>query len=114
LNYDTIQASSLTLFTIATTEGWIGVMWNSVDGVGIDKVPQRDNMVIYIALYIVIVILNCLLFVNMFVGIVVASFKQEKETLLKNNKLLEDERKWVTVQLSAYNSQPLVQILEKS
>ena len=71
MNYDTIQASSLTLFTIATTEGWIGVMWNSVDSVGVDKVPQRDYMVIYILLYMIIVILNCLLFVNMFVGVVV-------------------------------------------
>jgi hypothetical protein len=58
----------LTLFTIATTEGWIGVMWDSVDAVGPDIVPIRNNMRVYIILYVVIVILNCLLFVNLFVG----------------------------------------------
>ena len=34
LNFDTTMQSVLTLATIQTTEGWIGVMWDSVDAVG--------------------------------------------------------------------------------
>jgi hypothetical protein len=33
LNFDTTFNSLLTLITIQTTEGWIDVMWNSVDAV---------------------------------------------------------------------------------
>lgn len=36
LNFDNTVQSILTLMTIQTTEGWIGVMWSSVDAVGID------------------------------------------------------------------------------
>ena len=34
LNFDTTMTSMLTLITIQTTEGWIDVMWSSVDAVG--------------------------------------------------------------------------------
>jgi hypothetical protein len=34
LNFDTTMQSVLTLATIQTTEGWISVMWDSVDSVG--------------------------------------------------------------------------------
>jgi hypothetical protein len=43
-------------------------MWDSVDAVGPEKEPVRNNMRVYIILYVVIVVLNCLLFVNLFVG----------------------------------------------
>ena len=33
LNFDNTLVSMLTLLTIQTTEGWIDVMWNSVDAV---------------------------------------------------------------------------------
>lgn len=39
LNFDTMKSSVITLFTVQSTEGWIGVMWSAVDGVGIDKQP---------------------------------------------------------------------------
>lgn len=34
LNFDSTSTSLLTLFTVQSTEGWIDVMWNSVDSVG--------------------------------------------------------------------------------
>lgn len=37
LNFDSVQTSFLTLITIQTTEGWIDVMWNSVDAAGANK-----------------------------------------------------------------------------
>lgn len=39
LNFDTTFNSFITLFTVQSTEGWIGVMWDSVDAVGIDMQP---------------------------------------------------------------------------
>jgi len=33
LNFDTTATSLITLITIQTTEGWIGVMWSAVDSV---------------------------------------------------------------------------------
>ena len=36
LNFDTTSASVISLFTVQSTEGWIDVMWDAVDGVGND------------------------------------------------------------------------------
>jgi len=39
LNFDSTPAAFITLFTVMSTEGWIGVMWDCVDAVGIDMQP---------------------------------------------------------------------------
>ena len=39
MNFDTTLMSMLTLACIQTTEGWITVMWHSVDAVGSDLQP---------------------------------------------------------------------------
>lgn len=42
LNFDTTLNSVLTLVTIQTTEGWIDVMWSSVDAVGPYMQPKEN------------------------------------------------------------------------
>jgi hypothetical protein len=37
LNFDNILYAIVTLFVIASTEGWIDMMWQGVDCVGIDQ-----------------------------------------------------------------------------
>jgi len=37
LNFDTTSSAFVTLFTVQSTEGWINVMWNSVDAVSVDR-----------------------------------------------------------------------------
>ena len=39
LNFDTMKESVITLFTVQSTEGWIDVMWDAVDGVGVNQQP---------------------------------------------------------------------------
>jgi len=36
LHFDNVFSSMLTLLTIQTTEGWIGVMWSAVDSSKVD------------------------------------------------------------------------------
>jgi hypothetical protein len=100
----------ITLSTISSTEGWIDVMWSSVDASGRGNVPIRDNQLIYIILYIFLICMICLLFVNLFVGVVIDTFNNEKESLLKNNLLSNDSRDFISMQLMAYNTKPLVRI----
>jgi hypothetical protein len=87
LNFDTTLQSVLTLMTIQTTEGWIGVMWSAVDAVGIQMEPIRDYNRMYIAFFFVLIVIICMLFLNLFVGIVCNTYNTEKELLSKNNLL---------------------------
>ena len=64
-------------------------MWDSVDAKGIDQVGVRGNNPIFIIIYIMLVIILCLLFVNMFVRIVIETYNIEKD-FLSLNSLLSD------------------------
>lgn len=77
LNFDSTGESFLSLFTIQSTEGWIPVMWNSVDARGRDLEPLRNYRRPYILLYIMLILLLCLLFLNLFVGVVIVTFNKE-------------------------------------
>lgn len=43
MNFDNTLRGMLTLFIFQTREGWIGLMWDSVDAKGVNEVPVRGN-----------------------------------------------------------------------
>lgn len=106
LNFDNTAQSMLTLMTIQTTEGWIGVMWDSVDAVGIEMEPIRDWNQLYIMFYFFLIVVICMLFLNLFVGIVCDTYNKEKNLLMLNHQLSEGEKTWIMVRLMAYNATP--------
>jgi len=90
LNFDTTSEAFITLFTVQSTEGWIDVMWSSVDAVGIDKEPQLGYRPVYMLYFIVLIVLLCMLFLNLFVGVVCETFNKENENLSFNHLLGKD------------------------
>ena len=42
-HFDNVLAGMMTLFEIASTEGWINIMYNGVDAVGIDEQPHTEG-----------------------------------------------------------------------
>lgn len=65
-------------------------MWDSVDAVDVDQAPVMDTSPFFIILYMVLVIILGLLFVNMFVGIVIETYNLEKD-YINLNQLLSKE-----------------------
>ena len=57
-----------------------------------------------------LVVLLCLLFVNMFVGIVIETYSNQKENISFNNTIDDDERSWLKLQVMTYKVKPLMQI----
>jgi len=84
LNYDTVWSSMLTLLTIQSTEGWIDVMWSSVDAVNPYYAPRVNNNLFMIPYTMVVVICICLLFIELFVGVVTETFNSQREILSGN------------------------------
>ena len=63
-------------------------MFASVDAVGVDMEPKREQAAhFFTLLHILIIILFGLLFVNMFIGVIVESFNREKDQLSLNHLL---------------------------
>jgi len=77
-NFDNVKNSMITLFNIMTTEGWIDVMWIAVDSTKIDRIPEKDSKPVSVIFFIIIIFFFHLFILNMFVGIVINVFAQEK------------------------------------
>ena len=81
-------------------------MWDSVDANGVDMVPLRNNQTFFIVLYLFLVIILCLLFVNMFVRTVIETYNLEKGFISFNRLLSDEQRSWIQVQIMTYGFKP--------
>ena len=81
-------------------------MNDSVDAVGVDFLGVRDNNPYFVILYVLMVILVCLLFTNMFVRIVVQTYDMQKDFLSFNRLLTDQQRSWINVQILTYHAKP--------
>ena len=65
-------------------------------------------------LYIALVILLCLLFVNMIVRIVVQTYNMQKDFLSFNRLLNQQQRSWIHVQIMTYAIKPKLLLQQDS
>ena len=69
------------------------MMWSSVDATEVDLVPkQNNNWLIFVPFTLILIFVICLLFINLFVGVVIETFDKQKEILTMNHKLTSVQR----------------------
>ena len=95
LNYDNVFQSMLTLATIQTTEGWTSVLWDTVDSVKPYHQPIRNNSPVTSLLTMVMIVVICLLFYNLFVGVVIETYMIENRVMSKNHLLTKSQKTWL-------------------
>ncbi|XP_067275630.1 voltage-dependent T-type calcium channel subunit alpha-1H isoform X2 [Pseudorasbora parva] len=101
-NFDDLGQALMSLFILSCKDGWVNIMYDGLDAVGVDQQPQRNHnpwMLLYFISFLLIVSFFVL---NMFVGVVVENFhkcrqdQEEEEARLreeKRQKLLEKKRR---------------------
>uniref|UniRef100_A0A7S2FHT8 Ion transport domain-containing protein n=1 Tax=Octactis speculum TaxID=3111310 RepID=A0A7S2FHT8_9STRA len=99
-SFDNTGLALMALFELATTEGWVDVMYAAVDSRGIDQQPIRDTdpymAVIYFILFIFV---SNFLFLSLFVGVVIDNFNAMREKQEGGNLFLtETQMQWVQTQ----------------
>jgi hypothetical protein len=77
-NFDNILKAMMTLFTMSTTEGWLPVMYNGIDAVGIGYNPKFENNMGWAALFIFFIVFGSFFILNLLVGVVIDNFNIEK------------------------------------
>ena len=97
-NFDNTFNSLLSLFQLLAGEGWLQIMYASVDGVGIDKQPIKDYNPRNILLYIILVYFGSIIIFNLFAGVVIDNYKKIKEELLGFSMLSNEHIEWVEIQ----------------
>jgi hypothetical protein len=70
-----------------TTEGWIDVMWTALDSKSIEHQPETRVTGFSVLFFLIVIFWFHLFILNMFVGIVINVFGDEKKTLEMNHLL---------------------------
>eukprot|EP00736_Rhodelphis_marinus_P006678 Rmarinus@m.195 len=104
--FDHIFEACLTLFEVATLEGWLAVMWACVDATEIDKAPQKNYARVYIFYFIIFIIFGSFFLLNLFVGVVIDTFTKLKKQYEGSAFLSEEQRKWVETQRMVLKQAP--------
>ncbi|XP_055008579.1 voltage-dependent T-type calcium channel subunit alpha-1I [Boleophthalmus pectinirostris] len=101
-NFDNLIQALMSLFVLSCKDGWVNIMYDGLDAVGVDQQPVRNHnpwMLLYFISFLLIVSFFVL---NMFVGVVVENFhkcrqdQEEEEARLreeKRQKMLEKRRR---------------------
>nr|AEJ87267.1 voltage operated calcium channel Cav1A [Dugesia japonica] len=101
LNYDNVLSGMLTLFVVATFEGWPGLLYKSIDAYKEDFGPvynYNQGVAIFYVTYIIII---AFFMINIFVGFVIVTFQKEGESEYKNCELSKNQRKCIEFALKA-------------
>ncbi|XP_051558225.1 voltage-dependent T-type calcium channel subunit alpha-1H [Myxocyprinus asiaticus] len=81
-NFDNLGQALMSLFVLSSKDGWVNIMYDGLDAVGVDQQPIRNHnpwMLLYFISFLLIVSFFVL---NMFVGVVVENFhkcRQDQE-----------------------------------
>ncbi|XP_054459664.1 voltage-dependent T-type calcium channel subunit alpha-1I-like [Anoplopoma fimbria] len=92
-NFDNLGQALMSLFVLASKDGWVNIMYHGLDAVGIDQQPLTNNspwMLLYFISFLLIVSFFVL---NMFVGVVVENFhKCRQHQEVEEAKRREEKR----------------------
>eukprot|EP00003_Mantamonas_plastica_P025079 TRINITY_DN4832_c2_g1_i1.p1 TRINITY_DN4832_c2_g1~~TRINITY_DN4832_c2_g1_i1.p1 ORF type:complete len:652 (-),score=247.12 TRINITY_DN4832_c2_g1_i1:68-2023(-) len=95
-HFDDFLQSEMTLFEMASGEGWVDVLFNGVDVVGVGHAPMRNYSEINALYFVAFIIVGQFFVVNLFVGVVIDAFTKIKTQFnMKSALLSEKQLEWV-------------------
>ncbi|XP_050394777.1 voltage-dependent T-type calcium channel subunit alpha-1H [Patella vulgata] len=101
-NFDNLGQALMSLFVLASKDGWVSIMYTGLDAVGVDQQPQENYSEWRLLYFISFLLLVGFFVLNMFVGVVVENFHKCRETqemeeraqrFAKRQEKLEKKRK---------------------
>ncbi|KRY93557.1 Voltage-dependent T-type calcium channel subunit alpha-1H [Trichinella pseudospiralis] len=92
-NFDNLGQALMSLFVVSSKDGWVSIMYQGIDAVGVDMQPIVNYFEWRMLYFISFLLLVGFFVLNMFVGVVVENFHRCKEALEKEMKEKEREKK---------------------
>ncbi|KAM9752083.1 voltage-dependent L-type calcium channel subunit alpha-1D isoform 1-T1 [Menidia menidia] len=100
-NFDNVLMGMLALFTVSTFEGWPQLLYRAVDAHAINRGPIYNNRVEISIFFIIYIIIIAFFMMNIFVGFVIITFREQGEAEFKNCELNKNQRQCVCYVLKA-------------
>ncbi|XP_043741500.1 sodium channel protein type 5 subunit alpha isoform X1 [Cervus elaphus] len=93
VNFDNVGAGYLALLQVATFKGWMDIMYAAVDSRGYEEQPQWEyNLYMYIY-FVVFIIFGSFFTLNLFIGVIIDNFNQQKKKLGGQDIFMTEEQK---------------------
>ncbi|CAF0938668.1 unnamed protein product [Rotaria sordida] len=100
-HFDNVPQALLTLFTVATFEGWPILLHIAIDSKGEGEGPIYNYRPFVAPFFIAFIIVIAFFMVNIFVGFVIVTFQNEGEQEYRNCELDKNQRKCIEFALKA-------------
>ncbi|MGH0151503.1 UNVERIFIED_CONTAM: hypothetical protein FKN15_052690 [Acipenser sinensis] len=94
-NFDNLGQALMSLFVLSSKDGWVNIMYDGLDAVGIDQQPVRNHNPWMLLFFISFLLIVSFFVLNMFVGVVVENFhkcrqhQEAEEARLREEKRLQ-------------------------
>uniref|UniRef100_A0A4W4FYL9 Voltage-dependent L-type calcium channel subunit alpha n=1 Tax=Electrophorus electricus TaxID=8005 RepID=A0A4W4FYL9_ELEEL len=100
-NFDNVLNAMLTLFTVSTIEGWPELLYKAIDSDAEDRGPVYNNRVDISVFFIIYIITIAFFMMNIFVGFIIVTFREQGEQEYKDCELDKNQRQCVQYALKA-------------
>eukprot|EP01063_Lacrimia_lanifica_P035243 TRINITY_DN6673_c0_g2_i1.p1 TRINITY_DN6673_c0_g2~~TRINITY_DN6673_c0_g2_i1.p1 ORF type:complete len:1921 (+),score=676.65 TRINITY_DN6673_c0_g2_i1:54-5765(+) len=97
-NFDNTGKAFLTLFEMASLEGWVTVMEYGVDAVSHEEAPRLNHSPFVAYYFIIFIVFGSFFLMNLFIGVLIDTYYAEKERLSENGAQLymtQEQKQWV-------------------
>ncbi|XP_041102759.1 sodium channel protein type 4 subunit alpha-like [Polyodon spathula] len=93
VNFDNVGAGYLALLQVATFKGWMEIMYAAVDSRGVEDQPIKEvNLYMYLY-FVVFIIFGSFFTLNLFIGVIIDNFNQQKRKLGGQDIFMTEEQK---------------------
>ncbi|KAJ8016796.1 hypothetical protein DPEC_G00011080 [Dallia pectoralis] len=100
-NFDNVLQGMLALFTVSTFEGWPQILYKAIDANAANHGPIYNYRVEISVFFIIYIIIIAFFMMNIFVGFVIITFREQGESEFKNCELNKNQRQCVQYALKA-------------
>ena len=78
-NFDNISESMMTLFIVASLEGWPDIMYQAIDVTRKDNGPKKEGSPANSGFFIIFILIGSFFFLNFFIGVLFIEYEAAKK-----------------------------------
>ncbi|XP_010016867.1 PREDICTED: sodium channel protein type 5 subunit alpha-like [Nestor notabilis] len=93
VNFDNVGMGYLALLQVATFKGWMDIMYAAVDAREIDEQPKFEAFLSMYIYFVVFIIFGSFFMLNLFIGVVISNFNQQRKKISGKDLFLTEEQK---------------------
>ncbi|EDL76901.1 rCG25223 [Rattus norvegicus] len=93
VNFDNVAMGYLALLQVATFKGWMDIMYAAVDSGEINSQPNWENNLYMYLYFVVFIIFGGFFTLNLFVGVIIDNFNQQKKKIRGQDIFMTEEQK---------------------